>query len=273
MVCKDCGAAMPGNKGQVLKKIKRPYHSKYARGGCSHLNAENVNLGYDFITDMLVLEFALDHTRIDTQRKDNPWLSRAALSLAEAIRLAASKALDIEFMELVAGYRLRENEKGVFVDIYLYDSLSSGAGYAVGVANEIEGLLDEAESFLQSCDCSSSCHNCLKHYRNQHVHGMLDRFAALELLNWGKYGMIASAVSREEQAKYAASLQHILGLSGYNLDISSDSITVRKKKIQKRIVIYPAMWVEPVKKDVIYVSDFCVKYAKPYAVQKIVENC
>ncbi len=273
MVCKDCGAAMPGNKRQVLEKIMRPYHSKYARGRCSHLNAENVNLGYDFITDMLVLEFALDHTRIDTQRKDNPWLSRAALSLAEAIRLAASKALDIEFTELVAGYRLRENEKGVFVDIYLYDSLSSGAGYAVGVANEIEGLLDEAESFLQSCDCSSSCHNCLKHYRNQHVHGMLDRFAALELLNWGKYGMIASAVSREEQAKYAASLQHILGLSGYNLDISSDSITVRKKKIQKRIVIYPAMWVEPVKKDVIYVSDFCVKYAKPYAVQKIIENC
>lgn len=54
--------------------------------------------------DMLVLEFALDHTQINIQRKDNPWLSRAALSLAEAIRLTASKPLDIEFTELVAGY-------------------------------------------------------------------------------------------------------------------------------------------------------------------------
>lgn len=146
------------------------------------MNVENVNLGYDFITDMLVLEFALDDTRINTQRKDNPWLNRAALSLAEAMRLAASKALDIEFTELVAGYRLRENTNGFFVDIYLYDSLSSGAGYAGSVANEIERLLKETELLLQNCDCGGSCHKCLKHYRNQHVHGLLDRVAALELL-------------------------------------------------------------------------------------------
>ena len=43
--------------------------------------------------------------------------------------------------------------------------------------------------------------------------------------------------------------------------------------IQKKIVVYPAMWVEPFEKDVIYVSDFCIKYARPYAVQKIIENC
>lgn len=119
MVCKDCGAAMPGDENYVLSKIKRPYHSKFARNGCRHVNVENINLGYDFITDMLVMEFALDSTRIDTRRNDNPWLNRAALSLAEAIRLAASKALDIEFTELVTGYRLRENAKG-FLWIFIY---------------------------------------------------------------------------------------------------------------------------------------------------------
>lgn len=185
MVCRDCGAAMPGDENYVLDKIKRPYKSKFARNGCRHINTENVNLGYDFITDMLVLEFELGHTQIDTRRNDNPWLSRAALSLAEAIRLAASQSLDIEFTELVTGYRFRENVKGFFVDIYLYDSLSNGAGYAASVADEIEGLLDKAELLLQSCDCDSSCHKCLKHYRNQHVHGLLDRYAALELFNWG----------------------------------------------------------------------------------------
>ncbi|WWR14997.1 DUF1998 domain-containing protein [Lachnospiraceae bacterium JLR.KK008] len=142
--------------GQLLiylyfeKLIKRPYHSKFARNGCRHVNVENVNLGYDFITDMLVMEFALDSTRIDTRRNDNPWLNRAALSLAEAIRLAASKALNIEFMELVTGYRLRENAKGFFVDIYLYDSLSSGAGYADSVSEEIEWLLDEVKYFCKA---------------------------------------------------------------------------------------------------------------------------
>ena len=45
------------------------------------------------------------------------------------------------------------------------------------------------------------------------------------------------------------------------------------EQAQKRLVVYPAMWVEPFEKDVIYVSDFCIKYARPYAVQKIIENC
>ncbi|MEY8334778.1 DEAD/DEAH box helicase [Lachnospiraceae bacterium 47-T17] len=273
MVCRDCGAAMPGDENYVLDKIKRPYKSKFARNGCRHINTENVNLGYDFITDMLVLEFELDHTQIDIRRNDNPWLSRAALSLAEAIRLAASQSLDIEFTELVTGYRFRENVKGFFVDIYLYDSLSSGAGYAASVADEIEGLLDKAELLLQSCDCDSSCHKCLKHYRNQHVHGLLDRYAALELFNWGKHGAVAAAVSMEKQAQYIDSLKRILGLSGCQIDVLTDSILVRKRGIQKKIVVYPAMWVEPFEKDVIYVSDFCIKYARPYAVQRIIENC
>ena len=91
MVCKDCGAAMPGNDISVLNDINRPYKSKYARNKCRHSNCFNVNLGYDFITDMLVLEFTIDDRIIDARRNDNPWLNRAAQSLAEALRLVASK--------------------------------------------------------------------------------------------------------------------------------------------------------------------------------------
>lgn len=63
------------------------------------------------------------------------WLNRAAQSLAEALRLVASKKLDVEFSELVTGYHLRTGSEASYVDIYLYDSLSSGAGYAVSVAD------------------------------------------------------------------------------------------------------------------------------------------
>ena len=48
-------------------------------------NSFNVNLGYDFITDMLVLEFTIDDKIIDAHRNDNPWLSRAAQSLARCV--------------------------------------------------------------------------------------------------------------------------------------------------------------------------------------------
>ena len=84
---------------------------------------------------------------------------------------------------------------------------------------------------------------------------------------------VAAAVSMEKQAQYIDSLKRILGLSGCQIDVLTDSILVRKRGIQKKIVVYPAMWVEPFEKDVIYVSDFCIKYARPYAVQKIIENC
>ena len=159
MVCRDCGAAIPcvekDNK-KVLKNLQRPYISKFARSKCRHSYSE-VNIGYDFVTDMLVLEFKLDDERINTSRVDNLWLGRASQSLAEALRLAASKYLDVEFTELVTGYRHRQNEKGSFIDVYLYDSLSSGAGYAVSVSGELEHLLREVYNILNGCDCDSAC--------------------------------------------------------------------------------------------------------------------
>lgn len=270
MVCKDCGAAMPGNDQSILDKVNRPYKSKYLRSRCRHSNAINVNLGYDFVTDMLVLEFALDDSRIDTHRKDNPWLSRAAQSLAEALRLTASQELDIEFTELVTGYRLRKNTFGSFVDIYLYDSLSSGAGYAVGVANEIENLLNKMKDLLSGCNCGGACHKCLKHYRNQYVHGMLDRFAALELLQWGMEGTIVKSIPVKVQQNYIKPLENILEESGCTLSYTDNDITVNLFSNPKHLVVYPAMWVEPHRSGTIFVSDALIKFAKPYAVQKII---
>ena len=270
MVCKDCGAAFPGDDPAVLDRVERPYKSKYLRGRCKHPNAINVNLGYDFVTDMLVLEIPLDDTRIETLRKENPWLSRAAQSFAEALRLTASKELDIEFTELVTGYRVRKNQKGTFVDVYLYDSLSSGAGYAVGVAEELEILLNGMEKLLSGCNCESACHNCLKHYRNQYVHGMLDRSSALELLQWCKNGAIAKPIPVQLQKSYFAVLENILDESGCKISFDSNGIKVCSRGIIKSIVVYPAMWVEPRREGTIFVSDVMIKYAKPYAVEKIV---
>lgn len=275
MVCKDCGAAFPGDDPGIFEKnkIERPYKSKYLRNRCKHTNSVNVNLGYDFVTDMLVLEFALDDRQIDAARKDNPWLSRAAQSLAEALRLTASQELDIEFTELVTGYRLRRNSKGSFVDIYLYDSLSSGAGYAVGVADVIETLLEKMEMLLSGCSCGGACHHCLKHYRNQYIHGMLDRFAALDLLHWGINGTIAREIPMYQQKNYIMPLVNILEESGCQLSFSDDKIIINKSGGKAtRLMVYPAMWIEPYQEGTVFISDAMIKFAKPYAVQKIIEE-
>lgn len=148
-ICCDCGAAMPGDDPSVLKDIMRPYRSKFLRTRCKHNETKNVNLGYDFITDMLVLEIALDRQQVSMDLAKNSWLNRAGQSLAEALRLSACQELDIEFTELVTGFRVRQNQKGDFIDIYLYDSLSSGAGYAVSIEASIQQLLIKTRELLK----------------------------------------------------------------------------------------------------------------------------
>ena len=136
---------------------------------------------------MLVLEISIDPVKVDLSH-ENPWKERAAQSRAEALRLASCKLLDIEFTELVSGYRIRSNRDTAFIDVYLYDSLSSGAGYASAAAEHITEILHTGEFILRECDCDSACSRCLKHYRNQFVHSSLDRYAALQLLEWGRSG-------------------------------------------------------------------------------------
>ena len=48
--------------------------------------------------------------------------------------------------------------------------------------------------------------------------------------------------------------------------------TSKSSHLEKRVVIYPAMWAEPHKDNMIFISDAYVKYAKPYAVQKIIDS-
>lgn len=232
----------------------------------------NVNLGYDFVTDMLVLEFALDRQQIDTNPTRNSWLNRAGQSLAEGLRLAACQELDIEFTELVTGFRVRQNRNGDFVDIYLYDSLSSGAGYAVSIESSIRQLLTKTRELLEGCTCDSACHSCLKHYRNQYIHSVLDRKAALDLLNWGETGARVSVVPYEKQQYLLKSLEQILQISGIHIDVNHESVWAEGRYSKKKVVVYPAMWTKPIEENTIFVSDAHLKYAKPYALKTILDS-
>ena len=265
MVCPDCGAAFPGDSPEVLRSLKRPYKAHSRNTPCRHDNAINVNLGYDFITDMLVLEFALDDRVINTDTRDNRWLDMAAQSLAEAFRLAACEELDIEFSELVTGYRIRRHNMMTYADIYIYDSLSSGAGYAVGVHDRLPVLLERAGAIMSECDCDGACHKCLKHYRNQYVHGMLDRFYGLQLLQWGMKGTLAEKIEPQDMNNYLSQFEGILREYGCSVSRIGGGLRVNGKRVE----IYPAMLHEPSGDGVIFVSDAIVRFARPYAVDKI----
>jgi len=274
MICSDCGAATPGEDDKAFKDARgklmgRPYASRYRNASCKHTNHDNYSLGFDFITDMLVMEIKLDCQIVNVSRDETPWIKRAAQSLAEALRLQASHLLDIEFTELNVGYRLREIDGTHFVDVYMYDNLSSGAGYSSTIADRISELLSETKTFLEQCVCDSACQDCLKHYQNQTHHFVLDRYAALEMLAWSQTGALSAAISVDEQQEFLLPLKRILEDYGVSLEKSGDRTVAICRDDGKTICVYPSMWAIPTDPSCIFVSKFDVQHARAYAVDTI----
>ena len=275
MVCKDCGAAIPGDDEAAIRKIPKPYRHPHKRYECHHPNGRVVNtyLGNQFRTDMVVYEITLDSEQINVDTS-GLWIRRAGQTLAEAMTLAGGRLLDIEFSEIKSGYRLRysPSERKTFVDVFLFDSLSSGAGYCSALAEKTRELMEETRKVLNSCsaDCDSACHECLMHYWNQRVHSLLDRFAALELLDWCEKSILPEELSYDQQDKLLTPLNAL----GADFRIIGDGKKhyIHKNGKKRRIYAYPAMWSEfsdLLPEDAISLSDKMLKYALPQADAKI----
>lgn len=278
MICKDCGAAVPGNDANPLSKILKPFVHPYNKVPCHHPASRitNTYLGSQFLTDMVVYEITLKNDKINVDPKEL-WIHRAGQTLAEAMTLAGGRLLDIEFNEIRSGYRLRyDNAKGqAYIDVFLFDSLSSGAGYCSALADLTEELMAETRKVLTECPakCDSACHECLMHFWNQRVQNKLDRYAALELLNWCQNSTLPSSLTFEEQDTLLQPL-NALG-SDYTIKTEDNMHYICKNGINRKIIVIPAMWsksYEQIPNDVIAVSDKLLKYALPKADAEIREQ-
>lgn len=272
-VCKDCGAAIPGNDISKFEKkaIHSPYVHPYNKHRCSHQQTVNTYLGNQFRTDMVLYEIELNYNDIDVT---GMWIRRAGQTLAEAMTLAGGRLLDIEFNEIKSGYRIRYNDdiQKAFVDVFLFDSLSSGAGYCAALADRTEKLMEETRKILTTCpkSCDSACHECLMHFWNQRVHGHLDRFAALDLLNWCQYSILSRSLSYEEQDRLIEPLKHFEPEFSVTSDGQRHFINAGTQ--EREIVVYPAMWNKhnaQIPVGSVAVSDKLLKYALPKAYVEI----
>lgn len=271
-VCEDCGAAVPGDNRFDLQKIRPPYRHPRLKTRCSHPDARITNafLGHSFLTDMILVEISLDPRVVNT-KAEALWIRSAAQTLSEAMVLAAGYLLDVEFNDLKGGYRLRYSPEKVCVDIFLFDSLSSGAGYSSMLAGRVSDLLNETYEVLQCKNhCETACHDCLKHYWNQRVQNILDRHAARQLLDWCKNRRTAKAIPYERQKILIGGIKETVLLDEVGYDIVFDNGKIYGIKGSKRTEIYvhPAMWNPEDKRiplDAIPVSDKIIVNSMPYA--------
>ena len=142
--------------------------------------ASHIVLGTDFITDIALFSVSVAPPLL---LKPGDYPTDVALrTVSEALAKAASQALGIEPSELMAEYRpaLTTNDDGrlgLKAEIFLYDTLSGGAGFASQLAGKGLEPFERALVLMKSCPdgCETSCSRCLRSFKNKFEHGLLDR--------------------------------------------------------------------------------------------------
>lgn len=222
-VCTLCGkAGLPGSVPNG--KHERDYNITRAFSGPKHglCNGtfRSVVLGYNFLTDVLILRVPLRAPLISELSSGllrRP-LEDALSSLATSISMAAAQLLDIDIRELNSGHRfIRNKNKETFAEVFLYDALAGGAGYASQAANRIRDVCTRAAELLSGCTCQSSCDKCLRHYGNRRDHESLDRFLALDLLHYVQTGEVPKIGTLDDQRSTLRPLKGVLDLEGWKV--------------------------------------------------------
>jgi hypothetical protein len=99
----------------------------------------------------------------------------------------------------------------------MYDTLAGGAGFAQRVGGLGRRLFEETLSLLEGCPagCDSSCYRCLRGYKNQFEHSLLDRHLGASLLRY----LLSSEQPQVDHDRASASTDLLFeDLSGLELE-------------------------------------------------------
>lgn len=227
-VCTRCGIAKLDLGGGPLGSHKRPYDISYIPGRgnrpadtCSG-DSRRVLLGSHFTSDLMVMRITAQsplETNSDPGISAFMAMQHALRTLAEALSLAASRRLDLDPGEFSTGFRVYPTapEKAELAgEIYLFDTLAGGAGYANQIGEQLLTVLrEDVTELLSNCTCDRSCYSCLRHYANQYYHVQLDRHLALALLRYALDGVLPKMDDWDEQIRTLLPLERMLKNSGF----------------------------------------------------------
>jgi hypothetical protein len=187
--CTKCGLIEPtaNPKGAVAAAHRKPYpdiKDPMCLGGGA---TKGLVLGTDFITDVLLVAI-----RVDAPITLVPGVLATDVALrtiCEAVTKAACARLELEASELQAEYRpalTPEGRAGLESEIYIYDTLPGGAGFAKRVGDIGLPIFEDALKLLEVCpdNCDRSCYRCLRSYKNKFEHDLLDRHLGASLLRF-----------------------------------------------------------------------------------------
>lgn len=212
-ICSKCGGAEVAEKNSTDRfNFSQPFHDRYL---CRHEGTvePNIYLGYEFLTDMFMLDIAYDSTQLVSVKsaEEKSILRSAITTLHEAIKKSISLVLDIDYNEINGGWRIRNgNDVNSHIEMFFYDNLSSGAGYSSLIGDILEEVLQRAHKVLSECTCARSCRNCLDNFYNQRSHELFDRNLGLQLLGYVTEGKLPDDYTKEQQDKLLRPLKRLI---------------------------------------------------------------
>ncbi len=182
--CSRCEYSMPATQDMKFGKVVEKRHLNPRTGdSCPAIELSwPVDLGHIFETD--VRAFSFDKPIPSINDSDGAKEENFLRTLAEVIRLASVRLLQIDSRDLVATFQ-RDYIRPVTI---LFDSVPGGAGYAKRIGNEqaftTTRLIKAAVDVLR-CQkkCASSCMRCLNDYGNQAHWEKFDRHIVLDWLH------------------------------------------------------------------------------------------
>jgi len=143
---------------------------------CKGRSLRRIFLGHEFQSDVLELRFMGSESM---EYGQGFWLS-----LTAAILAGSAQALDIE-RDDIDGTVLRFAGQG-HRSIVLFDNVPGGAGHVRRVSDHLEKVMEVAFSISENClGCSrdQSCNACLRTFRNQYAHDLLQRGPVADFLS------------------------------------------------------------------------------------------
>ncbi|MFB9275761.1 DEAD/DEAH box helicase [Cohnella cellulosilytica] len=229
-VCEKCGDAkvVDPEEKPPTGSHDRPYYVEPVFGVTVPSRCQGtfkrVFLGHHFKSDLLLLRLNIEEPFVRTvnQNISNHILNDALRTVSEALSLAASRELDIDPAEFKSGYRLvkLDPSETLRVDIYMFDSLAGGAGYAEQTGQNLSVVLNKALELLENCTqgCDRSCTDCIRHYQNRYWHSHLDRHLGAQLLRYMVGSGIPDISNIESQSESLEPLIRLLELESYTCE-------------------------------------------------------
>jgi hypothetical protein len=296
-VCDACGRATLAKAGAPSPSHRTPYkvlakNRSHARviARCEGEIKGPVFLGHRFVTDLVILRIQITKPLCQSPRAmaaEYCALQDALQTLADALPLAAGRMFDVDFTEFSAGYRLiTQNGDGASIaaEIYMFDTLSGGAGYSERVGEAMEELLRAYVRDVLACDdknsegCDRSCYRCLRHYYNQFYHTRLDRHLASDLLSLILDGNAPKEAAVEDQEAMLQGLKAMLELdgiateSGGKIEGVSVPLIAQHKGKSVAICVTPSLVAEQFRTGLVDALDGGPVPARPFNAYQITRN-